>query len=163
MRRYSRKAGAAAVGTVYTNGNGWSSRFTVVLQTVTVAGLFVAALWVGVISPIASREDKIDATKLDVREHEEFKKRLDDTIGKLQHEVIRLQDQKVSHELLDANVKNLETRQQSNSDAIKDVRDQVGGAASIKDALANQQKQLDQIRDRLLVTIPSGKGQPSSP
>lgn len=100
------------------NGNGWSQRYATLLQTVTVIGLFVGAVWVAIISPIENRIDKIERNAISLREYQAFQKAVEEHFDRSQGD-------------------------------IKELRGNVMGTYSAKDAISNIQRQIDLIRERL--------------
>lgn len=63
------------------NGNGFTQRYSVVIQTVTVAALIVGGFWGAVINPMRAELIDLKKDQLTIREHEEFKNRLDREIA----------------------------------------------------------------------------------
>lgn len=136
------------------NGNGnYSQRYGVIIQTVTVVAIFIAGFWTAVVMPIRSQLDQT----LPIREHEEFKHRLDDKFldqkAELQREieensvrVRRLEDGIVTRgELQQIWAKDAE--QVSNIQReIDELKKEFGGTFTLGDKVKELQTQLDEIR-----------------
>jgi len=138
------------------NGNGWGQRYAMIIQTVTVVAMFFAGFWAAVISPMVSRQDKIEtkiewftkdnrADFLSIHEHQEFKQRVDKTLDAMSLELIRLREGQVTRG---------EHLQKWASDAgvivniqrqIDDIKRDFGQTYSLKDALSEMQKRLERV------------------
>ncbi len=85
--------------TTPTNGNGFIPRYGMIISTVGVAILTVGGFWGAVITPIAARQEKLEA-KLDqhitIREHDEFKARLDGILKELRDETLRIRESAIA-------------------------------------------------------------------
>src|SRR5215467_12925519 len=68
------------------NGNGFSQRYSTIIQTVTVMALGVAGFWGSVISPMQNEIKD----KLSKEEHAEFKLRIDKDILRIEYALAEL-------------------------------------------------------------------------
>ena len=159
--------------------NGWSQRYSTIVQTVTVVALFVGGFWVAVIGPISYRQDRFTHDYLMIREHESFQRRIDDRVAELErvlnaridyvkttfdqrfilhHEAINnLTSSIVQNKAYDVKVDNDRAHFTRVESDVKELRDYIGGTYSVKDALAQQQKQLDAIRDKIFAPASQAK------
>lgn len=131
------------------NGNGYTNnfaqRYSAIIQTITVVALFVGGFWAAVISPLSTRFDRMDQETIKVREYSFSEKKFDERINLLISGQERLRTEvltKAQFEAQQSADKQHFERMQSD---LKDLRDFIGGTYSIKDALAQQQKQLDAL------------------
>src|SRR5881398_2709260 len=72
------------------NSADFSTKYGNILQTITVAGLLISGIYVGVLTPL--REEVLEwktavGTKISREEHTEFKTREDEKIGQLEREI----------------------------------------------------------------------------
>jgi hypothetical protein len=70
------------------NGNGFSQRYSTIIQTVTVVALFIAGFWGAVIQPLTTKINE----SISRQEHEEFKLRVDRDLIRLEAERLRDKD-----------------------------------------------------------------------
>lgn len=127
--------------------NGFSQRYSTIIQTVTVVGLFVGAFWGAVIQPLASRLDGIEHNTISRAEFREFGIRLD-------AEILRLTAD--SEKQRDGLVTRGEHTQKWAADAatfanlqrqIDDTRKELGGTWSMRDALVQLQTRIDRMEN----------------
>lgn len=108
-----------------TNGNGFIPRYGMIISTVTVAIIVVGGFWGAVINPITTRMEKLENNHLTVREHEEFKLRIDKDLTRLNDHMSRGE---VNERML-----------------------------SLASRIADQQRQIDDIRKAYAEIFPSTK------
>jgi hypothetical protein len=117
--------------------NGYTQRFAIVLQMVTVCALFVAGFWTAVVSPIQVRVNDIEKNSVQIREHEEFKKRIDDQAGANR---IDLTNQIVANRLdYISQISNMQRQ-------VDEMKREFGSTFTLGDKVKELQTQLDQLR-----------------
>jgi hypothetical protein len=129
--------------------NGWSSKYSMVLQTVTVVGLFVGAFWVAVVQPQSVRLEKLETNELSLREHEAFKEKVEGEIKAINAEILRIRTEIVPRSTHELKWKDDDDKIAHMQNELHDLRENIIGTYSTKDAIANLQKQLDIVRDKL--------------
>ena len=138
------------------NAADFSTKYGNILQTITVAGLLMSGIYVGVLTPL--REEVLEwktavQTKISREEHQEFKTREDDKISVLEKEIqlnkIELSALRDSQVTRSEHVTHWE---QSKADVLEirkqvdDLRKDFGGQYSVAEKLKELQNELDQIR-----------------
>lgn len=137
--------------------NGFTQRYSTIIQSVTVVGLFVAGFWAGVISPIQYHLTQLDGDTIKIREHNEFKSRIDS-----ERQIIK-DDVRRNLERLEAMVNKLATDQVSRAEhnqhwewiaerinavnaRMNDIGKEYSSSYTLGDQLKSLQKQLDDLR-----------------
>src|ERR1043166_1365737 len=155
--------------------NGWQQRYSNILQTLIVVGLALSGIWAGLIAPmdkrIADLNDKIAHSQdkdldrfLAVREHLEFKTRVDEHITAVKEEakknsldIAYLRDNQVTRA---EHVTHWEQIKGDISNVRSDVdvlRRDVGGQYTIGEKIKDLQAQIEQLRGiqlRLIIPCP---------
>lgn len=142
-----------ADGNNFTNG-AYAQRYSTIIQTVTVVGLFVAGFWAAVISPMQTHLDKVDKIYLSLREHDEFKLRIDQRlkdvsdglIGHLNDDVNKLKEGQVSRAEHIQHWNESAERFIALTTRLNELQKDFNGSYNIGDQIKNLQKQLDDIR-----------------
>lgn len=95
------------------NGNGFTQRYSVVIQTVTVAALIVGGFWGAVINPMRAELTDLKKDQLTIREHEEFKNRLDREIAVIRegsHAIVPRSEHEARWAEFDRNIARIDAR-----------------------------------------------------
>lgn len=95
------------------NGNGWSQRYSVIIQTVTVVGLAVGGLWAAILGPMKEQLTEFDLHKLSDREHEIFVKDVDNRFREIRDQAMKVVPHSVDEEHFVALDKRIEEIRQS--------------------------------------------------
>src|SRR6266576_3604295 len=138
------------------NVGDFSTKYGNILQTITVVGLLISGVYVGVLTPLREGIIELKAatdSKISREEHVEFRQREDDKIAAQEREIMQeksdlafLRDNQVTrseHVTHWEQTKNdiAELRKQ-----IDDLRKDFGGQYSVTEKLKELQGELDQIR-----------------
>jgi hypothetical protein len=134
--------------------NGYAQRYSTIIQTVTVVGLFVAGFWAAVISPMQGHIDKFDHAYLAIREHDEFKFRIDQRlkdvvdgqISLIISDIIKLKDQQVTRAEHIQHWNESAERFNALTARLNELQKDFNGSYNLGDQIKNLQKQLDDLR-----------------
>lgn len=137
--------------TTTSNGNGFSQRAGIVLQTVVVVSLFVGGFWAGVIAPLNQRQHDLEGelkNYISREEHAEFKLRIDKDITEVKDQILRLRalivprsENEVRWVALDANLKTI-------SDRLNELRTSTTSTYTIRDEVVRLEKELSELQNR---------------
>lgn len=126
------------------NGNGWAQKWGAFIQTISLVTIIISGLWIVGIHPIESELSDIKQ-ELNNKETKEVQVIHDKEFEKLDKRVQILQDNTVPksvHDLVWAKDKEDKERLQN---AIGELRRDLGGTYSLRDAMADLQKRLDRL------------------
>ena len=145
--------------------NGFTNRYAIILQTITVVALFVAGFWAAVVSPMQGQIND----RVTLEAHNEFVRRTDQSIEQIRDQIKQLTPReelqvrwdiltKLSNEIVPrgenaehwlsiANQIAEENRQ------IDSMRNQLGSAYTLADEVRRLQQQIDQL-NHPAVSIP---------
>jgi predicted nucleic acid-binding Zn-ribbon protein len=136
-----------------TNGNAFSQRAGIVLQTVVVVSLFVGGFWAGVIAPLNQRQHDMEGelkNYISKDEHAEFKLRIDKDITEVKEQILRLRplivprsENEVRWTALDANLKLM-------SDRLNELRTTTTSTYTVRDEVQRLEKQLSELQSRMV-------------
>lgn len=132
--------------------NGRTS-YPVILQTVTVVSLFVGAFWVGIISPIDISIRQLEVEKLSIREHDEFKARIDQEMLLMQKAMEHILIESPGRKEDEAHWQNQTDRITALTDRLNELQKLVSGSYNIGDQVKNLQKQIDDLRSKPSASI----------
>lgn len=134
------------------DGNGFSQRYSTIVQTVTVVALFVAGFWAGVISPLAVKITEIEKGGISLREHEEFKLRIDNDIARLDHRIALNSLAVVPRAEHEARWSAYEANQKLLSERLNEVRNLAGANSTVplRDEMTRVQNEINDLRKLLL-------------
>lgn len=127
------------------NGNGFSQRYSTIIQTVMVASAFLGAFWAGIISPISVRLSDVEKSSIALREHEEFKLRIDKDISRINAQLLTIVPSAVHDAHWAATAKDI----QQLADRLNDLRTSTTSTYTIRDEVVRLQTEITELR-RLL-------------
>lgn len=141
-------------GDSHDSSNSWSTRYTGIIQTITVVSIFVSGFWLAVIQPISETIKKVETNTLTLREYEEFKLDVNRRFEQIQTEVESLRTAQVTraeHERhwadSDSKLNNIHEIMQKQIDDLKTQIDQMNNQI-------NQLNRLDQ-RNQFQNVVPN--------
>lgn len=133
------------------NGRNGAQQYAVIIQTVTVAALFVGGFWGAVISPMGTRIDKVEAAAVVHNEYGEFKTHVEGLIATNSAEILRLREAVVPRgehvEKWNGITQSIANVQRQ----IDDLAKQVGSNYTLRDKIIELQKQLDDVQQQMRV------------
>lgn len=134
------------------NGNAFIPRYGVIISTVGVVILIIGGFWGAVIGPITVRQDKLDGkldAHLSIREHEEFKSRLDQRITQLNNDLLRLAEVVVPRKEHEATSGTLNVTIKTMQDRINEIRRDTYQTVTVGDDLKRLQGEISELRKQL--------------
>ncbi len=134
------------------NGNGFSQRAGIVLQTVVVVSLFVGGFWAGVIAPLNQRQHDLETelkNYISKDEHAEFKLRIDKDITEVKDQILRLRGLVVPRSENEVRWVAQENNMKLLSDRLNELRTTTTSTYTIRDEVQRLEKQLSDLQSRM--------------
>lgn len=134
------------------DGNGFSQRAGIVLQTVVVVSLFVGGFWAGVIAPLNQRQHDLESelkNYISRDEHAEFKLRIDKDITAINDRILRDRSQVVPRSENDVRWTAAENNLKLISDRLNELRTSTATTYTIRDEVVRLEKELSELQGRL--------------
>ncbi len=129
--------------------NGFSQRYSTIIQTVTVVALFIAGFWGSVIQPLTVRQDKLEAkfdSSISRSEHEEFKLRIDRDIARIdaarlrdKSEVVPRSEHETERQAMQSDIKTV-------SDRLNELRTATTATYTMRDEIQRLQVEITELR-----------------
>lgn len=127
------------------NGNGFAQKYSTIIQTVTVAALFIGGFWGAVIAPLSSRLEKAETLTLSRLEYAQYALRVDQILSRHEAAFLTVNEKMVPERVHQLKWDQDKTDKERIREAIERIRADLGGTYSLKDALSDMQKRLDRI------------------
>lgn len=145
-----------AQGTPYGNGNGFTQRYAVIIQTVTVVALFTAGAYTTMIGPMLADIKAMRDTESQVRvDQARNMERVDGNrrdIEKVAAIILRIESTQQSRTSAVANVGTLDKRLDALSRRQDDIEHHITASSpSISEELKNLRAELQELRQRVMV------------
>ncbi len=134
------------------NGNGFSQRAGIVLQTVVVVSLFVGGFWAGVIAPLNQRQHDLETelkNYISKDEHAEFKLRIDKDMTEVKDQILRLRGLVVPRSENEVRWVAQENNMKLLSDRLNELRTTATSTYTIRDEVQRLEKQLSDLQSRM--------------
>lgn len=132
------------------NGNGFVSRYGVIVSTVGVVVLVCGGFWGAVIGPMVSRIEKLELGTIGIREHTEFRFRLDQEIVRLRLDFQRLADSLVSRPEHTEKWRSNDIANANQQRQIDEINKRLGDTYTLRDALGALDKRIDRLSNIVL-------------
>ena len=150
--------------------NDFASRYTIIIQTITVVAFFIGGFWAGVIAPVQDRLTRVEKHYLQISEFEQFKsdaeRRMKDNetdklswqvhnqfkedtlnrISVMNNDITRIRTDQVTRSEHEQHWSDTKDRISSLFDEIASVRHDFSSSYTIADQMKSLQKQLDDLR-----------------
>jgi predicted RNase H-like nuclease (RuvC/YqgF family) len=131
------------------NGNGWTTRYASILQTVSVVGIFVGGFWAAVIVPMGKSIEKIEKNYVSLREFEQFKTDIVAKLDALSTEVEKIRDSEVTRSEHQEHWSDTDQRIEALAKRVDQMETEYQMVYGPNDALKAMQKQIDDLRVQL--------------
>lgn len=131
------------------DSNGFSQRYSTIIQTVTVVALFIGGFWGAVIGPIAARQEKLEVKlegAISRAEHEEFKLRIDRDIARIDADRLRDKTAVVPRSEHDARWSATDKDLKLLSERLNELRTATTSTYTTRDEIQRLQAELTELR-----------------
>lgn len=130
-----------------TNGNGFTQRYGVIIQTVMVVALFGAAIWTGVLSPMIESLRKL---QVDINSDHAWTQKQDVQIKHLEEGILRIDARHESHVVprseMTIRLDTISNQQALLAERINDVRKSVSSQVTPGDEIKRLQAEIAELR-----------------
>jgi hypothetical protein len=134
-----------AMAMAKSNGDGFTERYSTIIQTITVVSMFVAAFWAGVILPINKELEEINKNGIFRSEETEIKENINRRFDADQVRLYKLEDGQVTRNELSEHWSTTEKEIAALHIELSDIQKELN-TYGIGEAIKALQKQLDDLR-----------------